>query len=380
MFGIQCGHKMSKDVVSKIREKLGTDVLQQLDTTGDPKLSIPKRGVDNAIFDKDKGYLILGDQKSERRMKDISDVRIFAQTLEVASAIVESREQNMFPAIRKIYYKVKPTGLFSSKIVKAKKGKSREKGQVESDDRIKDIEVLTGMLREEMGLTTRAKGQIIGRITVEAEIAGEILKADLSTIPSPLQIPSDGDSLKIDDVKAQFVFYVEKDTEYGELVRSGFARKHNCLLVTASGQPDRGTRRFVRRLNEEHHLPVIVMTDLDPSGMQIFSVIRCGSISLSYESFKLACPKAQYLGMLPSDIKNFGIPEDELMEAEDSDIKTANRLLNCEWMKDFETEIKLFLKTKKKAELESFSSKGFRFLQEEYLPMKLKAMGIINGI
>jgi len=368
---------MSQDVVSKIREKLGADVLQQLDTTGDPKLSIPKRGVDNAIFDKDSGYLVLGDQKFERRMKDISDIRVFAQTLEVASAIVESREQQVYPSIRGIWYRVKPSGLFSSKIVKGKKGKSKEKGQSESDDRIKDIEVLTGMLREEMGLSTRAKGQMIGQITVETEIAGKILSADLSTIPSPLQIPSDGDSLKISDVRAKFVLFVEKDTEYGELVRSGFADKYNCIMITASGQPDRGTRRFVRRLSEEHHLPVIVITDLDPSGMQIFSVIRCGSISLSYESFKLACPKAQYLGMLPSDIKNFNIPEDELMEAEDSDIKTANRLLNCEWMKDFETEIKLFLKTKKKAELESFSSKGFRFLQEEYLPMKLKVMGVI---
>lgn len=363
-------------IAQKIREKLGSEVLQQLKTEKTAKFTIPKRSLDNSKFDEKQQHLTLGDQTFERNIKDASNVKSFAQTLEVGKSIVDALEQNIHPTIRRIYYNVKPSGLFKETKKKGRKGS----GQSESDEIIKDIEVMTGFLREDMGILTKAKGEIIGNITMEAVVKKETKMVDLSKVPFPMFIPSCADRITIKDVKASMVLIIEKDTEYNELVDSGLHEDLNCIMITGGGQPDRGTRRLVRRLNGEWHLPVAILTDLDPAGWGIFGTYKYGSIGLSYESEKLACPNAKYLGMLPSDIEKYDISDDDIIEAEDWDLNRAKSIMNNHtWMlKDIsKEEIELFLKEKKKAELESFSSKSYKFLQETYIPDKLKQVGLI---
>ncbi len=91
---------------------------------------------------------------------------------------------------------------------------------------------------------------------------------------------------------------IEKDAIFQRLNREGFWNKESCLLITAKGMPDRATRRFVRRLNEEYKLPVFVLTDGDPYGWYIYSVYKSGSIKLSYESDRLATPPRLSLWVL----------------------------------------------------------------------------------
>jgi DNA topoisomerase VI subunit A len=50
------------------------------------------------------------------------------------------------------------------------------------------------------------------------------------------------------------------------------------------GQPPRGCRRLLQRLNKELGLPIICVLDDDPWGHYIYSVIKQGSISLAFES------------------------------------------------------------------------------------------------
>ena len=73
-------------------------------------------------------------------------------------------------------------------------------------------------------------------------------------------------------------------------------------------QATRGARRLIQRLNNELKLPVYVLVDNDPWGLYIYSVVKQGSISLAYESMRMACPKARYLGFARATSRRSSYP------------------------------------------------------------------------
>ena len=86
------------------------------------------------------------------------------------------------------------------------------------------------------------------------------------------------------------------------------------------------------------------------------------------------------LGVRPSDLDSYNIPEQCRLDMTDHDIKTGKELLEEDFIQknpDWVTELKLMLKTKQKAEIQALSSFGFKFLSEVYLPMKLQRGGWI---
>ncbi len=94
---------------------------------------------------------------------------------------------------------------------------------------------------------------------------------------------------------------MEKDTVWGRFNEDRFWEKHNCILTEGSGQPPRGTRRLLWRLHKELGLPIYCLLDCDPWGHYIYSVIKQGSISLAFESQRLAIPEAKFLGIRAID-------------------------------------------------------------------------------
>ncbi|MEZ4390840.1 MAG: hypothetical protein R3A48_07055 [Polyangiales bacterium] len=136
----------------------------------------------------------------------------------------------------------------------------------------------------------------------------------------------------------------------------------------------RGTRRILRRLNEELKLPIYVLTDNDPWGFYIYSVIKQGSINLAYESTRMAVPKARFLGLSSFDAEAFNLGANVSMALKDEDRNRAEQLMKYEWFADkrWQAELTQMKKTEKKYELEALSSRGIRFISEEYIPQKIK--------
>ncbi|MCC6058296.1 MAG: DNA topoisomerase VI, partial [Desulfurococcaceae archaeon] len=187
----------------------------------------------------------------------------------------------------------------------------------------------------------------------------------------------------------ELVLVVEKDAVFQQLHRAGFWKKYRAILVTSAGQPDRATRRFVRRLNEELKLPVYILTDADPYGWYIYSVFKIGSITLSYESERLATPNAKFLGVSMTDIfgdknKKPYLSEEErrnfIIKAKKADIKRAQELLNYEWFKTekWMKEINIFLEKQSKLEIEALTGKGLYFLMDTYIPTKIQTGDFID--
>jgi DNA topoisomerase-6 subunit A len=194
------------------------------------------------------------------------------------------------------------------------------------------------------------------------------------------------DLIEFRDVNAEFVLVVEKDAVFQQLHRAQFWRRYKAILVTSAGQPDRATRRLVRRLNEELGLPIYILTDSDPYGFYIYSVFKIGSITLSYESERLATPNARFLGVAMSDI--FGDPsagkkpylseaerKNYIIKAKEMDLKRARELRNYKWFqtKKWKKELDIFEEKKAKLEIEALTSKGLSFLMDSYIPNKISS-------
>ncbi len=344
-----------------------------------PRLIIPKRTLSNTRFDPEKGILLMGEEVIEREFLNMAESRSFMQTILMASIIYQALIENEYPTIRDLYYRGKHTIVYRDL-----KGRKREENtwdeQKESDSVIRDVEVYTGLLREEMLILSKEKGKVVGRMKIRS--GGDVI--DLSKMGhGAYAIESTPDLIEFIDVDAEFVLVVEKDAVFQQLHRVKFWDKYRALLVTGAGQPDRATRRFVRRLNEELGLPIYILTDSDPYGWYIYSVFKVGSIQLSYESLRLATPKARFLGVSMTDIFGWANKKPYLTErerrnfiikAKDRDIKRAKELMKYTWFQTpkWRREIKIFLQKKAKLEIEALASKGLRFLADKYIPEKIQ--------
>ncbi len=363
-----------RKILSKL-ENWGSNLAKAIVEKKEPVMEIPARTLSNTLWDSKARILRLGDEKIYRRYLDVNEARRFMQTVLMLRLIVEAVREDVYPTIRDLYYNGKHTIVYKDPLGGSHRENTWDE-QSESNTVIEDIEVATSVLREEMGVSADVKGKIVGPIVVRSE--GYELDASKFG-ETALSLPVNVDNLEIVKVEAAYVLVVEKDAIFQRLVREKYWSQENAILVTAKGMPDRATRRFVRRLNEEFNLPVYVLTDGDPYGWYIYSVYKSGSIKLSYESERLATPNAKFLGLTATDIDVYKISDNYVIAANEKDVKRAQELLRYQWFQkpEWTREVNLFLKKKKKVEIEALSTHGLKFLHE-YLRDKIRGGKFID--
>jgi DNA topoisomerase VI subunit A len=355
-------------IIKRIMRKISDDVIKQNQM---PILDLPKIGYDNTVWSDEKRMLTTGDKKIEVSPDSVKKIPTFAQYLVMANAVKKLLDEDMESTIRGMYY---------ATLSNVGDDKNKQKfwtGQEDSDNAIKAVELLTGIPREEFSVTSKPKGMISG--PMKLRVGGDIIDCNLGSRATSQLIPTNMGDVQIDDVKADFVMVVEKDTVLNNIRKSGFIQKYNAILLTGSGEPDRATRMMVKILNEQWKKPVVVFADADPWGLGIALRYKIGSESLSYDSERLVTPNAQVLGMMFSDIYQYNIPEVARLTASDEDINRANDMKKKPWMqnKQWQKELNLFLNKKEKCELDAFFKHGFKYLSETYLPQKLRMVGLI---
>jgi meiotic recombination protein SPO11 len=122
-------------------------------------------------------------------------------------------------------------------------------------------------------------------------------------------------------------------------------------------------------------IPVLALVDSDPYGLKILSVYMKGSMNMSYDSSNLTTPDIKWLGVRPSDLDRFNIPQQCRLPMTEEDIKTGKKLLEEEFVRcnpDWVRELEIMVSTKVKAEIQALSSFGFQYLTSTYLPLKLQ--------
>ena len=340
----------------------------------EPKVEVPTRSSANTKWNKSRGILQMGSATQERQLFNLGQARKFMQTLLHGQGINELIDAGKTLSLRGMYYK----GLHT---IQGTQGKARGSGektfddQTESDGILEDLEVTIGALREELHIFAKKRGTMVGNITVID--SGDTI--DCRRMGSGgYAIPSicEPEVLRFEKVEADFVLHVEKDTVWQRFNEDRFWEQHNCILTEGSGQPPRGVRRLLHRLNKEHGLPIICLLDCDPWGHYIYSVIKQGSISLAFESERLAIPEAKFLGIRAKDYAACELSDDVQIELNDRDIARAKQIMEYPWFADkreWQREIKLMLDNGFKMEVESLITKDISYVTETYVPERLKA-------
>jgi DNA topoisomerase-6 subunit A len=354
---------MAQKKVDAELKRLGESVLDQIERSENPNIDIPLRTLSNVIFDKKTGQLTLGNKSAKRYFFNVAHSKKFMQTLMVGAFCNSLLEENIHTSIRDMYYNLKRTLPQSDE--------NTFDDQADSDPLIVDLEVALDVLREQLHLTTDRKGIVAGNVVIQDR--GDSI--DWSKLGSGgWSIPSTVDEISFKKVDAEFVLVVEKNAGFERLHEDKFWQKQKCILVGTGGQPSRGTRLLIQRLNSEHDLPVYVFCDNDAYGFYIYSVIKSGSISLAHVSDRISTPDAKFVGLTTSDVFNYNLKKCTI-KLKEVDIKRSKELLEYEWFKKnpkWQKEINLMLEKGVKAEIEALSHRGLKFMSEEYLPDKLK--------
>lgn len=348
----------------KLKE-LGKNTLGQIKKEKNPDIELPIRVLSNIYFDEKSGLVRLGDKTSHRTYLNVAHTRKFMQTLMVAAECKKIIDQDVTTTIRDLYYTLKRT-------IPGTKENTVE-DQSESDPIIEDLEAALDTLRERLHLQADRKGYVAGPIIVN-DVGDKIDCAKMGS--SGWAIPSnvEPEVIKFEKCTADFILVIEKDAVWQRLNQDKFWKKYNCLILTGKGQPARGCRRLINRMHKELKLPVYVMTDADAWGYYIYSVIKQGSINLSFLSDRLGTPSAKFIGLTTRDVAKFGIPENVTIKLNKGDIKRANEMLKYIWFKpeEWQDELKHMLEVGFKLELEALSAKGIKYISEKYLPQKIR--------
>ncbi|PCI10105.1 DNA topoisomerase VI [bacterium] len=333
----------------------------------EPKFEVPIRGPSNTKWLKSKGILQMGSSTSTRQLFNLGQARKFMQTLLHSKSVDELLVADKTLSLRGMFYK-------SLHTIENTKEKTFD-DQTESDGILEDLEVSLGSLREELHVFAKKRGTMVGNITV-VDNGDHINCAKMGSGGYAIPSICEPEVIQFKDVKADFILHVEKDTVWQRFNEDRFWEQHNCILTEGSGQPTRGVRRMLHRLNKEYGLPVYCLLDCDPWGHYIYSVIKQGSISLAFESKRLAIPDAKYIGIRSIDYERCGLTDDVKIELNDRDIKRAKQIAAYPWFADnkqWQKEIKLMLTNGFKMEVESLITKDISYVTEEYVPARLKA-------
>ena len=106
---------------------------------------------------------------------------------------------------------------------------------------------------------------------------------------------------------------------------------------------------------------MLALVDADPYGLKIISVYMQGSKNI-FDSANLTTPDIKWLGVRPSDLDKFKIPEQCRLEMSQKDIETGHHMLNEDFIQQnpkWVREVKMMLGSKTKAEIQALSSYGF---------------------
>ena len=343
---------------------LGKKITNQVDKGKNPEITFLSRSLNNIVYDKKTKTLKLGDKTATRSFFNVAHAKKFLQTVEVASVIKkELLDSGKHEHLRGVFYIVKRTipGTNVNLVDE----------QVESDKAIEDLEVITGLSREQMHVSANKMGSMVGNLILED--SGDII--DCSKLGrGGYSIPSITDELDFKKIKADYILYMEKAAIFERLNEDKFWQKNNCILITSQGQTTRGIRRLLQRLSEEKNLPIYVLCDWDIYGAYIYSVVKYGSITLAHASEKLTIPNVKYIGITGDDVVKYDLKR-HLIKLTEQDSARIKQVSEYDWFKDNKEWIRQFKMMKEmngKVEIQALAARGISFISETYLQSKIK--------
>lgn len=346
-----------KEVLSKL-QGLGSDIYNQLSQGKFPTVNMPSRSTTNIVYDPDVRQYILGERVINRSAGNIRHLRPLTQLVWVGNIVHKLAEEGKTSTLRDVYYMAQAYDV-------------EFKNQQESDTAITELETVITYPRENFNVYPEERSAIFGDLTIEYTVPGyEGKRTNLTSHPDGLMIGPALETADLIETNAEIIICVEKGAMFTRFVEEKAWDRFKAIIIHTAGQPPRATRSLIRRLNYELGLPTYIFCDSDPWGLGIALTVICGSANAAHLR-ELVTPDAKWLGLWPSDVVKYKLPTQRMSEV---DLKRTHDLLKDPRCQDdpWRRELKKFLETKNKCELEAFSRYGLAFVVDKYLPEKLQ--------
>ena len=360
---------MAKKKTSEEIKSMGKDLVKKISKGENPYLDVPTRALSNVIYDTKTKLIKLGNKSSRRFLFNVAHIRKFVQTAEIAANAKDLIEAGKHISLRQAFYMMRRTIPGTNIDVVDE--------QEESNKAVEDLELITGLSREQLHINANKNGAAAGKVIIKDK--GDTI--NLAKLGSGgWAIPSNTEDIQFKKVDAKFVLYMEKAAIWERLHEDKFWDKTNCIIIASQGQATRGIRRLLNRLNKEFKLPIYVLTDFDPWGFYIYSVLKYGSISLAHISDKLAIPSVKFIGLAADDIENYGLKK-HIIKFKDGDKKRLDQISKYKWFegkKEWQKQFKKMKNMKGKVELDALVTRGVSFISEKYLPEKIKKKDFLD--
>jgi DNA topoisomerase VI subunit A len=350
------------NVVPKIKKE-AKSVEESILKKKTPSLKFPIRSLANVRYLEKEGYFEIRGKKKERTLT-VNTVKTFAQTLRMMALSKTLVETDDMATKREAYY------------VSKNWDDARFLEQTESDTVMDDVEALFEVNREQLGFIPEEKGgDVAGTLVVvdKDPDTGKAIRIDCTKFGSgAYSIPISVEDLKF-ETKAKFILVIETAGMFQRLVKHGYWKKANCILVSMGGVPTRACRRFIRRLADSMKIPVYVFVDGDPYGISnIYRTFKVGSGNAAHINEFFCVPQARFLGITPQDIIDYKLPTHPL---KDVDVKRAKDAVKNDpffqhhkpWVKAMEQLMSMGVR----AEQQALAAHGLNYVMDTYLPEKI---------
>jgi len=348
---------------------LAADFYDQFAAGEIPEMTLPTRTKSNIEYDTGSGVWTYGDRTSTRSANSVRGARKLLKAAYTIEFLADQLDEDRSSTLRELYYLSESWD----------NDEAQFSSQDESNDLVEDLEIVTGVTREDFHMRPEESGAtLMGPLLIREQTRrGEReIHCQEDVGAGGYQIPNNPDTIEFLDDDIDFALAVETGGMRDRLVENGFDEAYNCLVIHLKGQPARATRRITKRVHDELDVPVAVFADGDPWSYRIYGSVAYGSIKSAHLSKYLATPEAQFVGIQPEDIVEYDLPSDPLS---DSDVNALeSELEDPRFQTDYwEEQIELQLDIGKKSEQQSLASRGLDFVTDTYLPERLDAMGVL---
>jgi meiotic recombination protein SPO11 len=347
----------NNSILSRIGD-IVSSVIQQISDNKPPVLNHLNRSTwQNVSYDENVGLCVNDAMKmTSVRFDSKQSIKKFTSMMKLLSMVYTLIQTDRYCTKRDLYYQ--DVVLFGN--------------QPALDDALENISCMLQVPRWRLHVLATSKGCIAGNLSFH-DVDGNYI--DCNKTKSGIQVPSHVEGMQHIQTDASFILVVEKDAVFQRLLDEGFCETMRpCIVVTGKGFPDMNTRMLLNRLWRQFSPQICILVDADPYGIEIMSVYKYGSRSLSFEAPMLTVPDMEWVGVLPSDIPRLRLKDDSLVDLTATDRSKIMDILARPYVLSSQLvykELNVLLELGKKAEIESLDSISPSFLANVFLPTKL---------
>jgi DNA topoisomerase-6 subunit A len=361
-------------------------LLKDLEKAKRPVIEATKCSLDNALYDFKVGFLTPGKKKIKTEL-NVASVKKMSRAVFMLEILLRNISTGAVNTKRELYYISKGEvkhNAFMKPIDFA--------DQDESDSIIDFICEILECYREELNCYANDRGgqTYSQQLVVEESLSdGGRAVIDLSQLgTSPFQPKNRPQNLTLKArKKIDYCLIVESEGTANTLVANGYTKRHNCILVGAQGVPSNAVRGWLRRIQDQLHVPLYFFGDLDAYTMQnIYRTLKAGSAASLIRNSDYSAPEVRFLGVLPEDIKKYDLNDYPVKENDAQEVralkKAKDALENDPFFRDKRNKgladiLRWLLEHKRRCEQQAFFTVDPR---DPTMPEKIIVEKIKNGI